>query len=166
MNSEKKYKHLEVTNKLVASKAKFDSIHAKHLYLENTELKSHIDVNNYAVKEAYESNKNTNAFTDDEKTYVSDLRKGFDVNTDTEIYSSKCINLHGENGTIFKIPTLVEYDDIPDGYGAWCIDPEIGLILKYKHKGKLMYHAVQSYEWNFPVTMSVNDDENSVSIKI
>ena len=162
MNGEKKYKHLEVSNNLSATKASFGTLYAKELYLENTEFKSHLDVNNLKVKEVYESNNNTNAYTDEDKDYLSNLKNGFEVSDDVDIYSAENINLHGDKGTIFKLPSFVDYEDIPEGYGTWCIEPEIGLILKYKHKGKLMYHAAQSYEWNFPVDISVHNDNVSV----
>lgn len=165
MTSDAKYVNLDITNKIHATRIHADFLHVKNLTLEDKHVNTNIDVSCKRIKELYESNVDTNGYSDDDKSFTRSLRKNIEPRDDSlniKVDGPLKVTSHGQ---IFSIPDEIDYTDIPEGHGVWCFNDKYGLIMKFKKNGKCFFTHGNTYEWSIPVEVSV-DNTDTVKVSI
>jgi len=156
---------IQVTKQLDTKHLEADSIKTNSLTIRDVHLNVDINMTNRKVKEAYESNKDTNCYNDEAENTMKSLQNlmYFEENN-TCMISPGSMYLSNANGTFVQVPDDVDYENIPDNHGVWCFNTEYGLIFKFKKNGKLLFTHGNTFEWSIPVELGVTEDRVNVSI--
>lgn len=165
MENDAIYSNIDVQNTVNAKIVKTKYIHAEKMILENNEIDFSVGNENYIIKELYESNKNTNCFTDIYNDFMQCLY--YNIQTDkrnVRINVPSRLEFHADDGIFFNIIDDIDYEYIPENKGVWCFNEEYGMIFKYRKNGILYYSTCNTYEWKLPVKLEVIDEHVRVNI--
>lgn len=165
MTSDAKYINLDITNKINANKIDVDFLHVKNLTLEDKHVNTNIGVTSKKIKDLYETNKDTNCLTNDDKSLLCSLHSTMKTDNDSVKFNVSGQFQVTSQGQLFSIPDEIDYKDIPEGHGVWCFNTKYGLIMKFKKNGKCLFTHGNTYEWSLPVEVTV-DDSNTVKVGI
>lgn len=152
-------------NTLNAKKINASKICAGKLVLDDDNVDLNIKTTHKKIKEMYESNQNTNCFTDIFQIFLNCLYNVVENDTrNMEINLKNTLYLNAKDGVYFNIIDDIDFSKIPEGKGVWCFSKKYGMIFKYKKNGKMYITYGNTCEWKLPVSLEIIDDNVSVSI--
>lgn len=139
---------LEVTKVLHANE-----IHADSITFNDTSFKGNVYTSGSRIKELYESQKNTNAFTDEDVSFLHTLKNSYRCNNDT-MYQ--------------RIPLSKDVcdEDIPEQCMVVCLNDSGQLIQKVKFNNIVTIYSFKQQEQKVFLNMSVNEDTNNINVSI
>lgn len=139
---------LEVTKVLHANE-----IHADSITFNDTSFKGNIYTSGSRIKELYESQRNTNAFTDDNAFFISSLKN----------------NIKSKNDIMYhKIPFSkdISDDEIPEQSMVVCLNNSGQLIQKVKYNNIVTIYTFQQQKQSLSFDMIVDEDSGKVNVSI
>lgn len=151
------------THTLNANNINVKTIHASSMVIDDNNIDLNLKSSELKIKEMYESNQDTNCFTDILHNFLCSIYDVFNydkINMKVDVPDK--LHLNAKNGVYFNILDNVDYVDIPDNTGVWCFSKKYGMIFKFKKNGKMFFTYGNTCEWVLPVSLKVVDDSVSV----
>ena len=151
MKQDECFINLEVKNNIHAK-----NIIAKKLILEDNTLTTNTHILGGDIKKLYESQKDTNCFTDFNKQTLNILS----TNISSNEYSTELSNI-----PIFYLPTIEQISKLRLNNNTYCICSSHDNKLMYRANidGKTSDHYFQIYEPEIKVKLNVSNDKVNLS---
>lgn len=152
MNREARYKNLQTDN-FVAKNIVADSI-----TLRDEVIKSNVMTAGATIKNLYEKQRDTNAFTDSMKNKLESLDSTIQRNNNTVTLPA----------TIVKLPLLseIDYKAIPNQHALTCFDNDGNVIYICNFNDTIKHYTLPVYEPYIEFKLNIQNEECNVNLNV